>query len=79
MEVEDVAGNKVPVKSGGVCIYCGWDEDGDLRDEHTMPYSLGGNTELVGASCSDCEGVTSYLDGYLANAIFGHLRVHINL
>jgi hypothetical protein len=79
MEVEDVAGKKVSVKGGGVCIYCGWDGDGDLRDEHTVPYSLGGDAKLVGASCSDCEGVTSYLDGYLANAIFGHLRVHINL
>ena len=44
-----------------------------------MPYSLGGNTELLDASCSDCEGITSYLDGYMANAIFGHLRVHIDL
>jgi hypothetical protein len=76
---EDVAGKKEPVKGGGVCIYCGWDGDGNLRSEHTVPYSLGGNTELLGASCSDCESVTSYLDGYLANAIFGHLRVHINL
>ena len=79
MIAEDVAGKKEPVKGGGVCIYCGWDGDGELGSEHTMPYSLGGNTELLGASCSDCEGVTSYLDGYLANAIFGHLRVHIGL
>jgi hypothetical protein len=76
---EDVAGKKEPVRGGGVCIYCGWDGHGDLRSEHTVPYSLGGNTELLEASCSDCEAVTSYLDGYLANAIFGHLRVHINL
>jgi hypothetical protein len=79
MKTEDVAGKKVPVKGGGVCIYCGWDGDGILHDEHTVPYSLGGNTELLAASCSDCEGITSYLDGYLANAIFGHLRVHMNL
>ncbi len=79
-ETEDVAGKKVPVKGGGVCIYCGWDggEKG-LGDEHCVPYSLGGNTELLKASCSDCEAVTSYLDGYLANAIFGHMRVHIGL
>jgi hypothetical protein len=80
METENVEGKKVPVKGGGVCIYCGWDggEDG-LHDEHAVPYSLGGSTELLNASCSDCEGITSYLDGYMANAIFGHLRVHINL
>jgi hypothetical protein len=80
MEMENIEGKKVPVKGGGVCIYCGWDggEQG-LRDEHVVPYSLGGSTELLTASCSDCEAVTSYLDGYMANAIFGHLRVHIGL
>src|SRR5580704_17653738 len=80
METEYVEGKKVPVKGGGVCIYCGWDggEDG-LRDEHAVPYSLGGSTELLNASCSDCEGITSYLDGYMANAIFGHLRVHMSV
>jgi hypothetical protein len=79
-ETEDVAGKKVSVKGGGVCIYCGWDggEKG-LGDEHCVPYSLGGTTELLKASCSDCEAVTSYLDGYLANAIFGHMRVHMGL
>jgi hypothetical protein len=80
METENVAGKKEPVKAGGVCIYCGWDGGADgLRDEHIVPYSLGGNTELLKASCTDCERVTSYLDGYLAKAIFGHFRVHLNL
>ena len=79
-ETEDVAGKEVAVKGGGVCIYCGWDggEKG-LRDEHTVPYSLGGNTVLLNASCNDREAITSYLDGYMANAIFSHLRVHIGL
>jgi hypothetical protein len=80
MEIEHVENKKVPVKGGGVCIYCGWDGgELGLRDEHAIPYSLGGNTVLLNASCSDCESVTSYLDGYMANAIFGHLRVHIGL
>jgi len=80
MESENVAGKKVRVKGGGVCIYCGWDggEDG-LTDEHIIPYSLGGSTELLGASCRECGKVTSYLDGYLANAVFGHLRIHMDL
>src|ERR1700742_466983 len=79
-EKEDVAGKKVAVKGGGMCISCGWDGGKDgLRDEQAVPYSLGGNTMLLKASCVDCEAVTSYLDGYLANAIFGHLRVHIGL
>ena len=74
---EDLQGRKVAVEGGGSCIYCGSDGGADgLRDEHIVPYSLGGKTELLAASCSACEKITSYLDGYLANAIFKHLRVH---
>ena len=74
---EDLQGRKVAVEGGGTCIYCGSDGGADgLRDEHIIPYSLGGKTELLAASCSACEKITSYLDGYLANAIFKHLRVH---
>jgi hypothetical protein len=78
MESRNVTGKKEDVKGGGVCIYCGWDggQDG-LRDEHTIPYSLGGDTELKNASCSRCEAVTSYLDGYLARAVFGHFRARM--
>jgi hypothetical protein len=80
METENVAGKKQPVKNGGVCIYCGWHGRTDgLHDEHSVPYSLGGTTELLNASCTDCEAITSYLDGYMANAVFGHLRVHQGL
>ncbi len=76
-EVEDVQGKKVAVKGGGTCIYCGSDGGTDgLRDEHAVPYSLGGTAVLLQASCSDCERVTSYLDGYLANATYKHFRVH---
>jgi hypothetical protein len=80
METENLEGKKVSVNGGGVCIYCGWDggEQG-LHGGHVVPYSLGGSTLFLNASCSDCGGVTSYLDGYMANAIFGHLRVHIDL
>jgi hypothetical protein len=75
IEAEDVADKKEPVKRGGICIYCGWDGGADgLRNEHTVPYSMGGNTELLAASCADCEAITSYLDGYMANAIFFEFR-----
>jgi hypothetical protein len=77
MEIEDVQGKKLPVKGGGTCIYCGSDGGADgLRDEHVVPYSLGGTLELLKASCSECERITSYLDGYLANATYKYLRVH---
>ena len=61
----------------GRCIYCGSDGGTDgLRSEHILPFSLGGTAELPAASCRKCEGITSYLDGYLARAIYHHLRVH---
>ncbi|HEX4407366.1 MAG TPA: HNH endonuclease [Xanthobacteraceae bacterium] len=80
METARLRNVKEAVKGGGICIYCGWDGGKDgLRSEHIVPFSLGGNVELLGASCSRCERITSYLDGYLANAVFGHFRVHSNL
>jgi hypothetical protein len=80
MDVERLKSKKEPVKGGGVCIYCGWDGGDDgLRSEHIVPYSLAGTVELEKASCSRCERVTSYIDGYLANRVFGHFRVHVGL
>jgi hypothetical protein len=72
---EDIQGKRYPPV--GQCIYCGSDGGPDgLRTEHIMPYSLGGKAELPEASCRRCEGITSYLDGYLARSIYYHLRVH---
>lgn len=74
----DIQGKKVPVRGGGGrCIYCGSDGGAEgLRDEHTVPFSLSGNAQLLAASCRKCEAITSYLDGYLAHAVFGHFRPH---
>jgi HNH endonuclease len=73
----DIQGQRVHVEGGGRCIYCGADGGPEgLHDEHIMPFSLGGNTVLLAASCSACEKITSYLDGYLANATYKHFRVH---
>ncbi|MEW6642998.1 MAG: HNH endonuclease [Pseudomonadota bacterium] len=80
MEYENLEGKKERVSGGGVCIYCGCDgNENRLSSEHTMPYSLGGSTELLEASCSRCGAETSYLDGYMANSVFGHFRVHLGL
>ena len=79
MEAEDVADKKEPVKGGGICIYCGWDGGAEgLRNEHTVPYSLGGNTELLAASCADCEAITSYLDGYAFGCCLGLHGLAVN-
>lgn len=77
---ENVEGKKEKVKGGGICIYCGCDgNENKLTSEHTMPYALGGSTELLEACCDVCAGTLSFVDGYLANAVFHHLRVHIGL
>jgi hypothetical protein len=74
---KDLQGRKLVVEGGGSCIYCGSDGGADgLRDEHIVPYALGGNAVLLEASCSACEKITSYLDGYLARAVYRDLRVH---
>jgi hypothetical protein len=75
MEGVDVQGKSF---SGfGRCIYCGSDggEHG-LRDEHIMPFCLGGTAVIKQASCRACEGITSRLDGYLGRRVFYELRVH---
>jgi hypothetical protein len=39
-----------------------------------VPISLGGTALIEDASCLNCEKVTSYIDGFLANKIFGEMR-----
>jgi hypothetical protein len=52
MEAVDVQGKIYA--SFGRCIYCGSDGGTDgLRDEHIMPYCLGGNAIIRDASCKD--------------------------
>lgn len=63
--------------SPGRCIYCGCTSD--LRDEHIMPLGLGGTAYIDDASCSDCEKITSYLDGFIASKVFGPMRVHAGM
>jgi len=65
------------VPSFGVCIYCGRHADKvKLTDEHTMPFSLGGNVILEKASCLDCANVTKNFEGYLGRKVFGDFRTH---
>jgi hypothetical protein len=71
----DIQGVKFP--GYGRCIYCG--STGPLKDEHIIPFSLGGKAVIEAASCGDCEKVTSYLDGYLARQIFHEYRAHAGM
>jgi hypothetical protein len=75
MELDDIQGKKYP--GYGRCIYCGCrGEKCGLRSEHIIPFSLGGNAEIENASCKRCEGITSYLDGYLGRHIYNEYRSH---
>ena len=75
MEGVDIQGTVYP--GFGRCIYCGSDGGTEgLRDEHIMPFCLGGNAIIEKASCKACEAITSYLDGYMGRRVFYELRVH---
>jgi hypothetical protein len=63
----------------GRCIYCGSDGgDAGLSSEHIIPFSLGGRSEILEASCKGCADITSLLEGHLGQKIFWELRVHTN-
>jgi hypothetical protein len=44
----------------GRCIYCGSTKN--LTSEHVVPFGLGGDFELPGASCVGCRDVTSLIE-----------------
>jgi len=63
----------------GVCIYCGGDGGAaGLSSEHIVPFSVGGNAEILKASCSTCATITSRLERHLARNIFWETRIHTN-
>jgi HNH endonuclease len=64
----------------GTCIYCGSDGGKDgLRDEHIVPFSLGGQSILPKASCWACERVTSAFEGSCARTMYGSFRIRENV
>ncbi len=64
----------------GVCIYCGSDGGKEgLRDEHIVPFSLGGRSFLPKASCRTCERVTSAFEGSCARTMYGSFRIRENV
>jgi hypothetical protein len=75
---EDIQGRTYP--GYGRCIYCGSDGGVDgLRDEHIIPFSLGGNTVIERASCRDCERIINPVDTHLARSVYGQFRIHANV
>jgi hypothetical protein len=78
MELKDIQGKRYA--GFRRCIFCGSDGGNDgLRDEHIMPFCLGGNAVIEEASCTECERITSYLDGYLGRNTFFEYRIHADI
>jgi hypothetical protein len=66
--------------SPGECIYCGARGDEvELTDEHIIPFSLGGNAEILKASCKSCATITSELELHLGRQVLWDHRVHAKL
>ena len=67
-------------QSPGRCIYCqATGPNLILTDEHIIPFFMGGVTELDDCSCTECNKITSYIDGYCANHIFHAFRHRIGV
>jgi hypothetical protein len=47
-----------------------------LTDEHIIPYALGGNVQLLQASCKSCARITGALEGYVGRKVLWDFRVH---
>jgi hypothetical protein len=78
VETEEFRHRSFP--SFGQCIYCGEPQaKTKLTDEHIVPFSLGGTSVLLKASCTSCAKITSQLELHLARNIFGHHRIHANV
>ncbi len=64
----------------GQCIYCGAPGSSvQLRREHILAYSLGGDAVLPAATCSTCADVTSAFEKHCANHMFLSIRVQHNV
>lgn len=63
--------------SKGTCIYC-MSSNVQLKDEHIIPYSLGGLHVLRSASCADCEDITKKFEQKVARDLWGDARTSFN-
>jgi hypothetical protein len=56
----------------GRCIYC--DAADDLRDEHPIPFGLGGKAQLFDATCGRCADITSAVERHVLQGQLGAFR-----
>lgn len=64
----------------GECIYCGASgNDTELTDEHVVALSLGGNVEILDASCKQCAKETSKCEQEISRNALYDFRTHTNI
>ncbi len=64
----------------GFCVYCGAEESlpyGVLSSEHIIPEGLGGEDEILGASCRTCAGITSEFERRCLRGFFAEVRAFL--
>ena len=77
MVVEYFERRKIP--SFGECIYCGTSADEvELTNEHVIPFSLGGNVEIVDGSCRSCAAETAKAEEHVGRKVLWDFRIHTN-
>jgi hypothetical protein len=77
MEWEKITSKRHP--GFGQCIYCGSDGGVEgLRDEHAIPFALGGNLVIEKGSCRRCEQKIAPVDTHLGRSVYGQHRIHVN-
>ena len=62
----------------GRCIYCGT-KDGEMTDEHVIPFGLGGNVVLPKSSCKACAKETARMEQTIQRMLLGPFRVRLGL
>jgi hypothetical protein len=62
----------------GHCIYCGKNE-GQMTDEHVIPFGLGGTLVLPKSSCPACSAKTAALEQTIQRMLLGPFRIRLGL
>ncbi|MER8948296.1 MULTISPECIES: hypothetical protein [unclassified Mesorhizobium] len=71
-------GQTLRIKSPGKCIYCGSDQ-GQLRNEHVIPYALAANTIVLEKSCCEtCQNIIQRYEQEVLKKQLGIFRTQVD-
>lgn len=78
--MEEIHKGRKIVRTIGKCIYCGRTADEiKLTEEHIIPYSLGADSVLKDASCTECAKITKSFELHVARNVYGQHRIHADI